>query len=91
MSLNIIPLTSCNVNKPEEKPINNGQMTIYQTIDLAPEVKFLQLEHGKEAIFVANGELQQTSIVTLLTKTKRGIYFETDNAAYVQQWELLSA
>lgn len=82
----IIPLKRQTINQPEEGPLVKGQMTIYQMIDLAPEVVFMQLKHGKEAIFVANGQLQQTSIVRRLTKTERGIYFETEYASYVQRF-----
>lgn len=74
------------MNQLEQPPVKSGQMIIYQMIDLAPEVVFMQLEQGKEAIFVANGQLQQTSIVRSLTKTERGLCFETENAGFVQKY-----
>lgn len=73
-------------NAIEKRPEVHGQMTMYQMIDLAANVTFLQLEQGKVAIFIANGQLQQTSIVRRLTKTERGIYFETEYASYVQRF-----
>lgn len=74
------------MNQLEKPPVMSGQMMIYQMIDLAPEVVFMQLEQGKEAIFVANGQLQQTSVVRSLTKTESGLCFETENAGYVQKY-----
>ena len=87
----VIPLLKIVLNQPESGPVANGQMTSYQMIDLAPEVVFLQLEQGKEAIFIANNQLQKTSIVRSLTRTEQGICFETDRAGYVQQWRPLGA
>lgn len=73
-------------NAIEKRPEVHGQITMYQMIDLAANVTFLQLEQGKKAIFIANGQLQQTSIVRTMVKTSKGICFETEYASYVQRF-----